>query len=73
MEFTNYEEPKTPPFVRPLSLDYVRKELQKIGNPAEELIYYVWHLSNGRKEQAQDYIKPIMIENKMRLEQLNNL
>ena len=67
MEFTN--EPKIQE-MRPMTLDYVRKELQKIGNPQEELVYYIWHLSNKREQEAQDYLRPLISENKMRLEQL---
>lgn len=59
-----------PTKLRPMTLDFVRKELRKLGNPPEELVLYIWNLSNGKKEEANEYMKAIHLENQMRIEQL---
>lgn len=54
---------------RPLTMNFIRKELQKLGNYDEEIAYYVWHYTNGRKEEANEYIQPLKKENQMRIDQ----
>ena len=68
MEFTNEpNEPNEPKLqeMRPMTLDYVRKELQKIGNPAEELVYYIWHLSNKRRSEEHTSELPVTSRSRM--------